>query len=68
MKIFFTKLATSFMLTKFVCANLAAKPPADNLLNSRVVIYLLWSSISLSTAVKEEVVAKLVILGILFLI
>ena len=61
------KLSISFLLSKFACANLAAKFSAFNLLNSGVVTYLLWSSILFSTAVRAVVVAKLVILGILFL-
>ena len=64
---FFTKLAISFLFAKFACANLAVKLPAVNLLNSGVVIYLLWSGILFSTAVRAVVVTKLVILGILFL-
>ena len=55
------------MLAKFACANLAATVSADNLLNSGVVIYLLWSGILFSTAVRAIVVVKLVILGISFL-
>ena len=55
------------MLAKFACANLAAKCSAVNLLNSGVVIYLLWSAILFSTAVRTVVVAKLIILCILFL-
>ena len=39
--VFFTKLALSFLLAKFVWANLAAKSSVVNLLNSAVVIYLL---------------------------
>ena len=56
------KLAISFLLAKFACANLEAKFSSVNLLNSVVVIYLLWSGILFST------IPKLVILGILFLI
>ena len=52
------------MLAKFACANFAAKCSAVYLLNSGVVIYALWSSISFLTAVRAVVVAKLVILGI----
>ena len=55
------------MLAKFACANLAAKFSAVNLLNSGVVIYLIWSGIYFSTAVSSVVVAKLEILGISFL-
>ena len=36
-KFYFAKLAISFLPSKFVCANLAAKFSAVNLLN-----YLLW--------------------------
>ena len=53
------------MLAKFAYANLAAKFSAVKLLNSGVVIYLLWPGILFSTAVRAVVVAKLVILGIL---
>ena len=55
------------MLAKYACANLAAKFSVATLLNSEVVVYLLWSGILFSTAVRAVVVAKLVILGILFL-
>ena len=55
------------MLAKFPCANLAPKFSAVNLLNFGVLIYLLWVDISFSTAVRAVVVAKFVILGILFL-
>ena len=55
------------MLAKFSCANFAANFSALNLLNSEVVIYVLWLSILFSTAVRAVVVANLVILGILFL-
>ena len=55
------------MLAKFACANLTAKFSAVNLLNSGVVIYLLWSGILFSTAARSAVADKLVILGILFL-
>ena len=55
------------MLTKFACANRTVKFSAVNLLNSEVVIYLLWSGILLSITVKAVVVAKLIITGILFL-
>ena len=58
------------MLATFACASLAAKYSAVNLLNSGAVINLLWSGILFLTAVGAVVVvvAKLVILGILFLI
>ena len=39
--VLFTKTATSSLLPKFVCDNLAAKFSAVILLNSGVVIYLL---------------------------
>ena len=52
---------------KFSCAKRAEKCSAVNLLNSGVVISLLWSDISFSTSVRVVVVAKLVILSILFL-
>ena len=55
------------MLAKFSCANLAAKPSAINLLNCVLLIYWLWSGISVSTAVRTVVVAELVVLGISFL-
>ena len=55
------------MLAKFAFANLAAIFSNVNLLNSEVVIYLLWSDILFPTAVRALVVAKLVILGILLL-
>ena len=57
----------SFLLVKLACANLAVKFSAVNLLNSGAVIYLLWSSILCSRVVRVVVVAKLVILCILFL-
>ena len=55
------------MFAKFSCANLAVKCSAVNLLKSGVVIYLLWSGILFSTAVRAVVIAKLVILSISFL-
>ena len=60
------KLAISFLLAKFIWANLAAKVSTVNLSNSGVVIYLLWSIIFFSRAVRAVVVAKLVILSIRF--
>ena len=63
----FTKLAISLLVVEFACANLAAKFSAVNLLSSGVVIYLLWSCILFSTAVRAVVLTKLVILGILLL-
>ena len=65
--VFFMKLAISLLLAKFAGATLAAKFSADNLLNSGVVIYLLWSGILFSRVVRAVVVAKFVILDILFL-
>ena len=62
------KLAISCLLAKFTCPNFAAKCSAVNLLNSGEMIYLLWSEILFSTAVRALVVAKLVILGIFPLI
>ena len=56
------------MFAKFACANLAVNLYVVNSLNSGVVIYLLWSGILFSTAVRAVLVAKLVILGISFLI
>ena len=58
------------MFAKFACANRVAKFSAVNLLNSGVVLYLLWSGVLFSIAVRAVVVvvvAKLVMLGILFL-
>ena len=60
------KLAISFLLAKFIWANLAAKVSTVSLSNSGVVIYLLWSIILFSRAVRAVVVAKLVILSIRF--
>ena len=40
MSVFFTKTAILLWLTKFACANLAAKFSTVNLLISGVVIYL----------------------------
>ena len=66
--IFFTKLTISFLLVKFPCANFPVKFSTSNLLNFKVVIYLLWSGILLSPAVRTMVVVtKLLILGISFL-
>ena len=65
---FFTKTAISPLVTKFSCFNLAVTFSADNSLNSRVVICLLQSGILFSTIVRAVVVAKLVILGISFLV
>ena len=58
------------MLAKFACANLAAKFSVVHSLDFGVVIYLLWPGILFSRAVgavRAVVVAKLVILDILFL-
>ena len=62
----FTKSAMSPLDAKFAFLNLALKCSAVNLLNSGVVVYLLWLCILFST-VKAVVVAKLLILGILSL-
>ena len=56
------------MLATFTYANLAVKFSAVNLLNFGVVIYLLRIGILFSAAVRAVVVAKLVMLGVLFLI
>ena len=66
--LFFTKLTVSLLLATFACANLAAKSSLVNSLNSGVAIYLLWSGILFSTAVRAIVGPKSVILGILILI
>ena len=63
---YFTKLVISFLLAKFACAYLAAKFSVVNLLNSVVLIYLLWSDILFTTVVRAVVVAMLVILGFYF--
>ena len=55
------------MLAKFVWNNLEAKYSAVNLFNSAIIIYLLWSGILFTKAIRAVVVAKLVILAILFL-
>ena len=39
---FFSLSSKSVFVTKFACANLAAKCPAISLLNFGVVIYLSW--------------------------
>ena len=54
-------------MANFAYFNVAVNFSAVNLLNSGVKIYLLWSRILFSTAVKAAVVAKLVISGLLFL-
>ena len=51
----------------FASANLAPKFSAVNVLSSGVLIYVLWSSILFSTAVRAVKVARWVILGILIL-
>ena len=56
------------MLATFTYANLAVKFSAVNLLNFGVMIYLLWIGILFSAAVRAVVVAKLLMLGVLFLI
>ena len=58
-----SEISPSF--AKFACSNLAVKFSTVILLNSGVVIYLLWSGILLSTALKAAVVAKLAISCIL---
>ena len=63
---FFCKAEISFLLAKFACDNLAAKLCLVNLLNYGVVTYFLWSSIFFSTVVRAVIVAKFVMLGILF--
>ena len=65
--IFFTKSPISPLVDEFALFNLAVKFFDVNLLNCAVVIYLLWSGISLSTAMRAVLVAKLLILGIMFL-
>ena len=52
------------LFAKFACFNFAVTLSSFNLLNSGVVIYLLWSSISFSRAVRGVIVATLEILGI----
>ena len=58
--VLFTKSVTLPLVARFACFNLAVKCSTVNLLNLGVVIYLLWSGILLSTAVRAVVVAKLV--------
>ena len=63
-------LSKSVFVTKFACANVAAKTSAESLLSSGVVIYLPWLWVifvlyNLSTAVNAAFVAKPLILGIL---
>ena len=65
--VFFTKSAILSLVAKFACFILALKFSGINLINSGVVIYLLWSGILFSTAVRAVLVTKLVILGILCL-
>ena len=65
--IFFTKSVISFLVAKFACFNLAVKFSAVDLLNSGVVIYVLSPDILFSTAARAVVVARLVMLGTLFL-
>ena len=64
----FYEISNTLLLAKFVFANLAVKYSSVKLLNHAVVIYLLWSGISCSTAVRAVAVAKFVILGTFFLI
>ena len=54
------------LVAKFASFNLSVKFSAVHLLNSGVVIYLLWSDILFSTGVRAIAVAKLVTLGISF--
>ena len=63
----FTKSAISPLVVKFACFYLAVKFSAANLLDSGVVIYLLWPGILFSIAVRAVAVAMLVIIGISFL-
>ena len=62
---FFTKLVISFLLAKYACANLAGNFSAADLLNSGLVIHIVWSDILFSIAVRVLVAAKLLILGVL---
>ena len=55
---FFTKTATSSLVAKFAFFDFAVKFSAVNLLNSGVVIYLLWSGILFATAVRAVLVAR----------
>ena len=55
------------LIARFAFFNLAVKFSAVNLLNLGVVIYLLWSSILFLTAARAVLLAKLLILNILFL-
>ena len=55
------KSEISRLFAKFAYSNLAVKFSAAILLNSGVVIYLLWSGILFSAALKAAVVAKLAI-------
>ena len=70
---FLKKLAISILVAKFACVHLAAKFPANSLLNSGVVIYLSWSwsviffSISIIFVLLSVFLTKLLTLGILFL-
>ena len=59
-------LAILPLVAKFACFNLEVKFSAINLLNSGVVIYLLWSGILFSSVAGAALVAKLVTLGICF--
>ena len=62
------KSVISPLVAKFAWFDITVKFSAFNLLNSGIVIYLLWSGILFSAAVRAAVVvAKLVILGISFL-
>ena len=61
--VFFAKSVISPLVAKFAYFDLAVKFYAVNLLNSGVVIHLLRSGISFSTAIRAELVAKLVNIG-----
>ena len=54
----------SFSTFTCCCFNLAVKFSAFSLLNSTIVIYLLWPVTLFSTAVRAVLAAKLAILGI----
>ena len=66
MSVFFKFIFNKSMF-RFIWSNVTAKFSAANLLNSGAVIYLPWSGILFSTTVRVVVVAKSIILHILFL-
>ena len=66
--VFLAKSTISPLVAKFACFNLSVIFSGVNLLNSGVMIYLLWSGNLFLKAVRSALVAKLAILGILFLI